>query len=265
MALLKRAAAPTFAQPAWRVWSRAAPRLQARRPHARFLTTESQAAVDSALDVEAKKQRHQAVEALALDEQIEEAKVNHVRFDNLTRSLGTAASRRGLGRVLAGGCLGALFGTLGAPDVQSKKKRKKQKSRRNAFGCVDTRQPCAGRNRSCCSGICKGKKPRKGKKDTSRCVAHNAGVCTASTDSCAVGVSVPCNPSNPSCFCVATTGKAGFCGAFTGGPAGHCRVCRKDTDCEAEFGPGAACIVLGGVCTGLCLNTGTTACAPPCA
>ena len=67
------------------------------------------------------------------------------------------------------------------------------------------------------------------------------------------------------CFCTLTTGNAGFCAAFSGGPAGHCRVCRKDADCEPEFGEGAACIVLGGICTALCLATGRTACAPPCA
>jgi hypothetical protein len=182
------------------------------------------------------------------------------RFDRFARSLATAHTRR---RALAA-TLGGLL-TLGALPGEAKKgKGKKKKSKTNAFGCVDVGKACRGRNGKCCSGICQGKKPKKGKKDRSKCVAHNAGICIAEADTCTVGTDVPCNPSNPSCFCTLTTGNAGFCAAFSGGPAGHCRVCRKDTDCAAEFGAGAACLVLGGACTTLCLATGRTACAPPC-
>jgi hypothetical protein len=182
------------------------------------------------------------------------------RFDVLTRTLTTASSRR---RVLA--ALGSLV-SLGAFPASAKKgKKKAKKSKRNAFGCLNVGQPCRGNSANCCSGLCQGKKPKKGKKDTSKCLGHNAGICIADADSCTAGVEVPCNPGNPSCFCTLTTGNAGFCAAFSGGPAGHCRVCRKDTDCEPEFGEGAACLVLGGICTSLCLATGRTACAPPCA
>ena len=182
------------------------------------------------------------------------------RFDLLARSLAAARTRR---RALAAALGGFL--TLGALPAEAKKgKRKKKKSKTNAFGCVDVGKPCRGKDALCCSGICQGKKPKKGKKDKSTCVAHNAGICIAEADSCTVG-EVSCNPSNPSCFCTLTTWNAGFCAAFSGGPAGHCRVCRKDTDCEPEFGEGAACVVLGGACTPLCLATGRTACAPPCA
>ena len=189
--------------------------------------------------------------------------MDHDHFDAITRSLGAAASRRSFGRVLAGGGLGALLSSaFGALAVDAKQRKKKLQ--KNAFGCVDVGKPCAGKNSKCCSGLCQGKKPKQGKRDKSKCVAHNAGICIAEADSCTVG-EVQCNPSNPSCFCTLTTGNAGFCAAFSGGPAGHCRVCRKDTDCEAEFGEGAACLVLGGICTPFCLATGRTACAPPCA
>ena len=182
------------------------------------------------------------------------------RFDSLARFLTTAGSRR---RALA--ALGSLV-TLGALPAGAKKGKKNEKPKTNAFRCVDVGKGCQGKNGTCCSGICKGKKPEKGKKDNSKCVAHNAGICTPETDSCTLGVGISCNPSNPSCSCALTTGNAGFCGAFTGGVEGHCRVCKKDTDCEAEFGAGAACLVMGGVgCTAFCPATGRTACAPPCA
>ena len=183
-------------------------------------------------------------------------------FPPLRRALTNLPSRRDVLRSLAGAGLG--LGALRLPDAVEAKKGKK-KSKKNAFGCLDVGQRCAGKDGKCCSGICQGKKPKRGKKDKSKCVAHDAGICIAEADTCTAGAEVRCNPSNPSCFCTLTTGNAGFCAAFSGGPAGHCRVCRKDTDCEPEFGEGAACIVLGGICTTLCLATGRTACAPPCA
>jgi len=59
--------------------------------------------------------------------------MDHDPFDALTRSLGAAASRRSLGRVLVGGGLAALLGSaFGALDVDAKKKahKKKHKKRR---------------------------------------------------------------------------------------------------------------------------------------
>jgi hypothetical protein len=190
--------------------------------------------------------------------------VDRDRFDALIRSLGATASRRSFGRALAGGGLGALLNSgLGALAVDAKQRKKKLE--KNAFGCVDVGGKCRGKNGNCCSGLCQGKKRKKGKRDTSTCVAHNTGICIAEADSCTAGAEVACHPSNPSCFCTRTTGNAAFCAAFSGGAAGHCRVCREDKDCEPEFGAGAACLVLGGICTSLCLATGRTACAPPCA
>jgi hypothetical protein len=179
------------------------------------------------------------------------------RFDSLARSLAAASSRR---RALASS-FGGLIALATLP--VDAKKGKTKKPNKNAFGCVDVGKACAGKDSNCCSGVCQGKKPKKGKKDKSKCQAHNAGTCTQNT--CAVGVNVPCNPANPDCFCVSTTGDANFCGNFTIPPTSLCRVCRKDTDCEAEFGQGAACIVLGGVCSPFCPTTSGTACAPACA
>ena len=189
------------------------------------------------------------------------------RFDVLTRFLTTAGSRR---RALA--ALGSLV-TLGALPASAKKGKKKSKKPKkklalNAFGCVNVGQRCGGNSTNCCSGICQGKKPKKGKQDKSTCVAHNTGICSVNTDTCTVGAGVPCNSNDPDCLCTLTTGNAGFCGSFTGNGTGginECRICSKDTDCQAEFGAGAACVVLGGICTPFCVTTGRTACAVPCA
>jgi hypothetical protein len=64
-----------------------------------------------------------------------ETAMDHDRFDGLTRSLGVAASRRSLGRALAGGglgtFLGSAFGTLGA-DARRKGARRGTRRRRSS-------------------------------------------------------------------------------------------------------------------------------------
>ena len=184
----------------------------------------------------------------------------------MTRILGHLPSRRDVLRAVAGTGLG--LGTLGALDhAQAGKKRRKKKKTRplvlNQYGCVDVGQACRGDNSRCCSGVCDGAAPRKGKPDQSRCVPHNAGVCTRETNSCEVGVEVSCGPKPQVNVCTVTTGNAAFCADISAGTTTHCRVCRKDTDCQGEFGAGSACVVLGGACTPLCVATGRTACLPP--
>jgi hypothetical protein len=185
----------------------------------------------------------------------------------LTRTVSRVPSRRDVLRGLVGVGLG-LSALRRQDAAEAKKKRKKKKKKPqlplNAFGCLDVGQPCRGNSANCCSGICQGGKPKKGKKDTSTCVAHNAGICYPDSDSCSLGVAIKCHPST-FCLCVLTTGNAAFCGDFTGGGDKLCRVCSKDTDCQAEFGPGAACVVFAGFCTPDCAATGRTVCVPPCA
>jgi hypothetical protein len=126
----------------------------------------------------------------------------------------------------------------------------------NEFGCVDVGKPCRGKDRLCCSGVCQGRKPKKGKRDTSRCVAHDASTCQAGQQEefCGGATTVACiTNSGQDGECNTTTGKAPFC---TYG--GDCFACRKDADCQPDFGPAAACIT----CTG-CPTTGGTACAVP--
>ncbi len=204
------------------------------------------------------------------------------RFASKARSWTNIPSRRELMRALAGGSLAAVVGwPRSAPEVVAKnnnrqKHRKSGKNKHqvtgprlpvNRFGCLDIGQPCRGSNANCCSGICQGGRPKRGRPDTSTCVSHDTGSCTPAMDVCAVDIKVPCNPNNKNAFCALTTGNAGFCGdlpiltATT--PANPCRTCSLDTDCQAEFGAGSACVVFGGACAGSCPDTGGTGCVPP--
>ncbi len=190
-------------------------------------------------------------------------------FDDIARHLSALPSRRDVLRGLAGAGLGlAALRHLDAVGARNRTNRKKKpKLKRNAFGCVDVGGECQGKSTNCCSGICQGQKPKKGKKDRSRCVTHDAGICTAGSNICKLEGVAECHPSNSACHCVQTTGKATFCGDTGGtgdGPASLCRVCSKDTDCEPEFGTGAACVIYEGLCSIYCAETGHTACVPPC-
>jgi hypothetical protein len=190
------------------------------------------------------------------------------RLATVSRYLHRLPSRRDIlgGLTGIGFALGTLRPEAGAKRNHQKKHKKRSKQKPpappppfNDFGCLDVGQPCQGDSTLCCSGVCD--------PGTSTCAAHNAGTCAAETGGCTAGVPVPCHPTNPQCGCHRTTGNAGFCGDFTGvdTPDQLCRFCQKDTDCQAEFGPGAACIVLDRVCTLTCAATATTACVRPCA
>jgi hypothetical protein len=176
-------------------------------------------------------------------------------FDNALRRLTAQSSRRVFSLATASGLLGAALGRVPSPAQAGKRHKRKNKKRKkqvplqfNAFACVEVGKPCRGNSANCCSGICQGKKPKKGQKDKSVCVAHNVGICQAGQDFC-LGVEVKCSDEGE---CLTTTGNGSFCG-----DAALCQVCQKDTDCEAlGFGEGAACVVCGD-----CLLTGGTACA----
>lgn len=172
-------------------------------------------------------------------------------FDRLTRRLAYSTSRQGLIHGLST-ALGLSLTATHFPGSADAKNKQRKKPKKNEFGCLDVGKACNGKNSKCCSGICKGKRPKKGKKGKSKCIAHNVGSCQADQDSCS-GVEIPCG-TGATCF--RTTGKASFC---AGEEAGECVVCEKDTDCEAVFGVGAACVVCPN-----CFETGT-ACASPAA
>jgi hypothetical protein len=174
------------------------------------------------------------------------------RFDELVRDFPTAR-RRDLLAGLAGGLIAALP-LASPPSARARNKKKRKKGlQRNDFGCVDVGKACRGNDANCCSGVCDGDKPKQGKRDQSRCAAHDASTCVAgqTIDDCG-GVDVPCTTSaNLEGDCVTTTGKAPYCFAD-----GDCFVCKKDADCVPFCGPQAACIPCGGEC----VETGNTAC-----
>jgi hypothetical protein len=173
------------------------------------------------------------------------------RLDRLTRIFAAGASRRGVLRSLASAGLGVVVSRT--PGAVEARKKKPKKLMRNSYGCVDVGLACRGNSGNCCSGICEGKKPKKGKKDRSQCVAHTIGNCPADQVACAV----PGTLCGPMSVCVPTTGKACYCAAL--GP-GACAVCRKDAECVAlGWGPDSACTVVGAGCS----QSGGTYCALP--
>jgi hypothetical protein len=180
--------------------------------------------------------------------------MDETHFDRLTRAIGAGASRRGLL-----GCLGGLgFGlsALRFPGVLEAKKKHRKHTKAlltNDYGCVDVGKPCRGNDANCCSGICEGKKPKKGKKDKSRCFGHGAGSCQVGQGICVGGgAASSCGPIN---VCLQTTGKACYCASINGA----CAFCQRDPDCVAlGWGPNAACVPSEG-----CPNTGGTYCAAP--
>jgi hypothetical protein len=160
--------------------------------------------------------------------------VDGIDFDRLARFLISRVNRRrvghGLGATLVG--LSGIHASTGA---------KTRKLERNQYGCVNVGNPCRGRDGVCCSGICKGRKPKRGEKDRSRCVAHDADVCEGGehTPGCG-GTAVACTTSTgASGRCMTTTGNAGYCGE---GFSYVCNPCRRDADCQRDAGPESACI-----------------------
>jgi hypothetical protein len=163
--------------------------------------------------------------------------VDAERFDSVARSLAITAPRRVALVALTGSVLTILKSGVGWQTTDAKRRKgkgKRKKIQRNSFGCVDVGKACAGKDANCCSGICHGRKPKKGKKDKSRCVAHNTGSCQPENNACVDPVITNCGAFG---VCLRTTGKASFCAGL-----GICEVCARDSDCDAMTGPGSACI-----------------------
>jgi hypothetical protein len=180
--------------------------------------------------------------------------MDEMRFDTMTRLLSQSLTRRGMCFVAGGSALAlGMTGSLQLLSARKKRRKNKKNLKRNAFGCVGAGDPCRGNGTNCCSGICQGKKPKRGMKDKSRCADHNAGDCTPERDICLVGgiEESLCNGEPARAFCVTTTGGASFCASDENvSPEINCVACRTDRDCEAlGFPSGSACVVLvGGIC-----------------
>jgi hypothetical protein len=174
-------------------------------------------------------------------------------FDAMSRSLGADASRRGLlGGVLATLSLGGRSRAKSTAKTRHQGTKRK-KLQRNQFGCVNVGGKCRGKASNCCSGICQGKKPKRGERDKSRCVGHDAATCLPGQTACdGTGGFVPCTTSaGEAGDCYTTTGNAAYCSTSTA-----CVSCRTDVDCRPFCGPQAACTP----CAVGCEQTGGTAC-----
>ena len=201
--------------------------------------------------------------------------MNHHRFDatTLKRHLRRLPSRRDVLRGLAGTGLG--IGALRLSDaVEAKKKsrrkkrdKKKKKSPQpvvNQYGCLEVGQPCRGDSSLCCAGICEGTAPtKKGKSDTSRCVAHDTGTCQQDGPGICTSASsanISCN-NDSSCRCFSTTAGSNVCAHFD---RRACASCQRDADCIAlGFPAGSACTPFAeGFCAGQCASGMT--CVIPC-
>jgi hypothetical protein len=176
------------------------------------------------------------------------------RFDNLMRGL-PFGSRRAVLVAVAG-----LLASSLRDDTEARKRRKRKKRnlpplQLNAFGCVEVGDSCRGSGANCCSGRCAGDKPKPGKPDQSRCVAHDADTCVAGQTliDCGGTADVACTTAQGAPGqCVTTIGKAPYC--FAGG--GVCFRCAKDADCIRFCGVRAACVQ----CAGDCPQTGGLTC-----
>jgi Conotoxin len=200
-------------------------------------------------------------------------------FDDFTHSLIGKPPRRGFLRGLGVAVLMLLTGrdSHGTQAKQGKKhkhRKKRQPPPFNVFGCLDVGQTCNGNNDLCCSGVCEGEKPKKGKQDRSQCVAHNAGGCTPERSFCADNepfTASVCNLPVATDICLTTTGNAGFCTSLIDFDAElNCRLCSRDTDCLAfGFPPGSACVLIRpqeggqGCSNNSCAGTDQRACVAP--
>jgi hypothetical protein len=132
------------------------------------------------------------------------------RFDNLSRILGSAETRRRALKMLGGSGLAVLLARLSVGESGAACRKAKKSCRRDG-------QCCSGR---CKKGRCKG----NAKAVVNECVGAEPGTPT------------PCAGGN-GCFCVTTITGEPFCGN-----AGDCSGCSADADCDAITGPGSACI-----------------------
>jgi hypothetical protein len=168
--------------------------------------------------------------------------MDHTHFDALTRSFGTA-SRRNLGRALAGGGFAALFASaFTTRDVDAKKKRHKKKKRKA--------QPLIASPPA----------------STPVPPARKVGTCSALRNRCTVvdpAIAV-CDPANDFSACLVTASGELFCATLFGFDRSvNCQSCNQDADCLAlGFPSGSACVQLGGTLCNGCEATNNRACLP---
>jgi hypothetical protein len=172
------------------------------------------------------------------------------RFDRLAVSLTAgAASRRRLGRGLAGAAVGALLSGIGIGEVAArcvKAGRRCGRGDRCCAGAVCTRRECVCETGlTACGGRCV---------DTERNEQH-CGACGVACDDgqqCREGgCAVACVPEEPRAAC-----QDRVCGTTENscGETVHCGFCRADQVCDAEDGT-CACHPTRTECGGACVAT----------
>jgi len=209
------------------------------------------------------------------------------RFDTLSRSLWTRASRRAaLGLTLSG-----ILAARGLAESEAKKKRKKKSKRKsppppppppptviiictsNCAGKVCGDDGCGGSCGGCAGGSC-------GANGQCLCPAGppcSPGVCCANGQACTSGVcaactagSTPCDfnqvcgrtAGNQPCICATSVEGSGRCVAMTTPGPVHCFACATDEACDTELGlPAGSAVCIAGVD---CVCPGGTGCVLAC-
>ena len=150
------------------------------------------------------------------------------RFDELTKALATATSRRQALKTIAATTLGGILGLAGVGSAFAMPTCKP-----NGHGC--------GTNKQCCSGFC----------DHTRniCVACPPGTVQLSNGTCAIdcATSTCPNQANGTCFCyLDEESQIIYCASTSGSN----KPCASDSECPlGEFcGSGSPT----GFCTGVC-------------
>src|SRR5687768_12771659 len=148
------------------------------------------------------------------------------QFTAWKRALSSVPCRRDVLRWLGGAGLGLgalrLSGVVARKKHTNKRKKKNKKKKKspqpafNQYGCLEVGQPCRGDSSLCCSGICEGTAPKKGKPDRRVCAAHDTGTCKQD------GVLAPCN-NRTNCGCFRTTAGSDVCAELF--PPSACAAC----------------------------------------
>ena len=206
------------------------------------------------------------------------------RFDDLTKTLATAPSRRTMVKVTGGGVAAALLALVGADGADAARCRnpKSRCGSGRSQVCADTSSDvdhCGGcynwcardtcNAPVCSSGTC-GTTPRNdtwtctvdgelGACNSGTCVLDSGGgggdndaACVAGADYCLAEVGCA---GEFSCSCATTLAGSAFCAAGNV----QCFVCTSDTDCVAQYGSGATCLTIP-----CCSATGQTGCGTAC-
>ena len=146
--------------------------------------------------------------------------MDHRRFDDLTRAVSGATSRRGLGRIAAALVGGAMLADAGAAGAAPR------------LTCRLARASCT-RGAQCCSGYCETRRtaPRQLR---NRCgcppLLACGDVCCSGGEACISGSCVSvCDVEPPAAFCV--EGPAGEVVQSCGGDSPGVVSCRADSDC----------------------------------